>query len=74
MFCESFTVSGATDAAFNGAYEISDLVANRAPDREVYRKKDGTKIIYWKSSGYWAIGPIASVTTGQVNYRGNHLD
>ena len=63
------TVSRASDTSFNGEYELGPFTANGAPNREVYEKRDGSKVIFWKN-GEWAIGPRASLTTGLANYGG----
>jgi len=69
LFCDELTVSRASDASFNGEYELGPFTANGAPNKEVYEKKDRSKVIFWKS-GEWAIGPRASLTTGEANYGG----
>jgi len=69
LFCDELTVSGASNTSFNGEYELGPFTANAAPNREVYEKRDGSKVIFWKN-GEWAIGPRASLTTGLANYGG----
>ena len=69
LFCEELTVSRASDTSFNGEYELAPFTTNGAPNREVYEKRDGSKVIFWKN-GEWAIGPRASLTTGLANYGG----
>jgi len=69
LFCDELTVSRASDTSFNGEYVLGPFTANAAPNREVYEKRDGSKVIFWKN-GEWAIGPRASLTTGLANYGG----
>ena len=68
------TVSGAIDAAFNGVYEASDLTVGWAAYEEVYQR--GDKFIFRLDSPReeeWGIGSIASLTSGDVDYRGSYL-
>ena len=69
LFCDELTVSRASDASFNGEYELGPFTASGAPNKEVYEKKDRSKVIFWKN-GEWAIGPRTSLSTGQANYGG----
>ena len=69
LSCDFLNVTNANDESFNGEYGLSPLVANGAPDKDVYEKQDGSKVIFWKN-GEWAIGPNTSVTTGEANYGG----
>ena len=71
MLCESYTVTGAGNAAFNGKYEVSTLSASGTPEKEVYRIQGGNKIIFWKNGIGWALGSTTSLTSGQYNYNGN---
>ena len=72
LSCDFLNVTSATDESFNGEYGLSPLVANGAPDKDVYEKQDGSKVIFWKN-GEWVIGPNTSVTTGEANYGGIYI-
>jgi len=69
LTCDEFEVAGASDASFNGEYEVSPLNVTGASQNEaVYEKKNGGgKFIFWKNAG-WALG--SNKTTGVVDYRG----
>ena len=70
LTCDEFEVAGASDASFNGEYEISPFnVTGASVDEAVYEKKNGGgKFIFWKNGG-WALG--SNKNTGVVNYRGS---
>ena len=70
LTCDEFEVVGASDASFNGKYEVSPLNVTGASQNEaVYEKKNGGgKFIFWKNAG-WALG--SNKTTGVVDYRGS---
>ena len=70
MLCKSYRVTGATRDSFNGKYEISTLSAIGDSEKDVYRKKGGNKVIFWRHENEWAIGLLKSLTSGEDYYRG----
>ena len=49
LSCDFLNVTNANDESFNGEYGLSPLVANGAPDKDVYEKQDRSKVIFWKN-------------------------